>query len=529
MSLAKAPSAEDIKAGFVFQTLDTIIGEPNYNTLELIHTQCIRNATTVDSRLGGGGHGHAGLVELPDVYLLRTGHHFNRPAYPGDAPVYDVEATAAQRATSLHNWQNRSQQYQTCQRLERILQSMVENSIEQTYLTGIHDPAHGFGARSLIDVFSYLFATYGSLGPDAILRNQAKMTAPVDPNQPIAVLFKQIEDCQKFAAAGQVAITPAQVLKAAESLILQTGRYSSAYREWTALPVTEKTYHNFKTRMNKEYQLQNTMTTTAREAGYHQGNHAAVMDNDRDDASLASAAQDFAAATAADRAAFEQLTSTNGNLSQQVANLAMQNQQMHAQMAQLQQQVVHMANAATVPQSRQRGGRGNAQGPRNMPPNMIPFSAQNQFGAPNMAPYGGQNQFAATQPQGAPQQHFTPPMYMHSAPMSRTATTPTMTPGGYNTPHGYQAPHPGYATAQGYQQQQQMQMQQPTSRLPGAKRNNNQNYCWTHGGDIAANHTSATCHRPAQNHNPMATRQNTMGGNPKDLRKVYMGPQPPQV
>ena len=83
-----AQSADDIKTGFVFQRLEPIVGKPTYRTLDLAHTQCIRNATTVTSRLGGGAHGHAGLVEFPDVYLLRTGHHFNRPPYPGEAPTY---------------------------------------------------------------------------------------------------------------------------------------------------------------------------------------------------------------------------------------------------------------------------------------------------------------------------------------------------------------------------------------------------------------------------------------------------------
>jgi hypothetical protein len=117
---SRAPSLEDIKAGFVFQSLDTIVGEPTYKSLELTHNQCIRNATTVDTRLGGGGHGHAGLVEFPDVYLLRTGNHFNRPLYPGDSPHYATGADPQQRETTLLLWQNDSKIYLTCQRIENF-------------------------------------------------------------------------------------------------------------------------------------------------------------------------------------------------------------------------------------------------------------------------------------------------------------------------------------------------------------------------------------------------------------------------
>jgi hypothetical protein len=74
---------------------------------------------------------------------------------------------------------------------------MLENAIEETYLTSIHDAAHGFGARSIIDIFQYLLRTYGQIGPEELLANQQKLTQPVDPNQPITIIFKQIEDCQK--------------------------------------------------------------------------------------------------------------------------------------------------------------------------------------------------------------------------------------------------------------------------------------------------------------------------------------------
>jgi hypothetical protein len=400
MSVApKAPSPDDIKTGFVFPRLDTIVGEPTYQTLALAHTQCIRNATTINSCLGGGGHVHAGLVEFPDVYLLRTAHHFNRSTFPGNAPAYPPGADPNLRETTQQAWLTRTNQYLTCQRIKKILLSMLENAIDATYLTGIHDSAHGFGARGLIDVFRYLFATYGSIGPDEILRNHQKMISPVNSNQPIAILFRQIEDCQKFAAAGQVTITPAQVLKATETLILQTGKYTSAYREWISLPPHKKTYQNFKVRMTAEYQLQNTMTTTARDAGFHHANAAHQTPADED--SLASAAQDFAAASAADSAAFEQLSSTNGTfLNTQLAHMAVQ----------------HVMFMAAAPPAHNRpsgrGGHGRKRHPRGQ---------QAPCGYPAPPPY---------QPVPPPP-YPAPPPYQPPPPRHRPAPQPPAGPPGY--------------------------------------------------------------------------------------------------
>jgi hypothetical protein len=397
---------------------------------------------------------------------------------------------------------------------------MLKNSIEATYLTGIHDSAHGFGARSLIDVFRYLFATYGSIGPDEILRNHQTMTTPVDANQPIAILFKQIEDCQKFAAAGQVAITPAQVLKAAETLILQTGKYTSAYREWIALDPNAKTYHNFKVRMTAEYQLQNTMTTTARDAGYHHAN--AAYQSPADEESLASAAQDFAAASAADSSAFQQLTSTNGDLNTQLAHMAIQNQQLQQQVADIQQHVMFLATAAPPPQHQRQHGRGGRGRPRHNPRGQ--YRAPNPYNQgppppyhPAPAPY---NPAHATPPYALPP----PPAPYPQAPPPAQPYRPALPPPSQPPNYPYQAPQGrgGYQPPTGYQAPGQFPPARPY-RPPNSKRYNNLNYCWTHGADVADTHRSDTCQHPAHYHQPQATRYNTMGGAQTGLHKTFQG------
>jgi hypothetical protein len=517
----RAPSLDDIRAGFVFTALDTIVGEPTYKSIELAHNQCIRNATTVDSQLGGGHHGHSGMVEFPDVYFLRTAFHFNRPNHPGDTPPYlpGMETAAREACNALFDYNTKV--FLTCQRVEKVLMSMLENAIDTTFLSGIHDPAHGFGHRTIIDIFRYLFETYGNIGPADIVANQHKMTAAVDPNQPIAHLFKQLENCQKFAAAGQTPITPQQVIKAAETLILQTGKYTVAYREWLGLPTVEKTYLNFKTRMTAEYCLQNQIHTTAREAGYtHQAN--AAIDVHPDEDHLAAAANEFASATAADRVAFATLATTNGDLNSQMANMAMQNQQMQAQMGQMQQHLMYLAAAPPPPayQHRDRTGRNSRNRNRDRRPAQQPAHTaaqppawQQPAASPWQPPAGSANARTPSQQQLQPppmqqqyQQYQPPPPYQ----------PPQRQYGQGSTGHGQ-------GNASYGQEHVRFQRQPRQQRMPNAKYYNNTNYCWSHGGDIANEHMSHTCQRPAAGHNPHATRGNTMGGNPKDLQRIWMG------
>jgi hypothetical protein len=222
-----------------------------------------------------------------------------------------------------------------------------------------------------------------------------------------------------------------------------------------------------------EYQLQNQMTSTAREAGYHA--NAAISDTD--EASLASAAQDFAAASAADRSAFEQLTTTNGDLSSQVANMAVQNQHLQQQMSQMQQHMMCMASAPAPPPAAAysphgRGSRGcghhcqpnqQRQRPRQQPPSHM----QAPYGMPQ-PPYGGAPVF----PPGQPPAPYTP----HSAPPA-----PYMPPAPPANP--YSAAPPGFGQYQPPPNGNYNPRQQPYY-APTTKRYNNLNYCWTHGGDI---------------------------------------------
>eukprot|EP00957_Ditylum_brightwellii_P168183 12803127-Ditylum_brightwellii.AAC.1 len=63
--MIKALSLDDIKAGFVNDPLDKVVGQPTYNDINKIQKQNIRNARALESTLGGGANGLAGLAELP--------------------------------------------------------------------------------------------------------------------------------------------------------------------------------------------------------------------------------------------------------------------------------------------------------------------------------------------------------------------------------------------------------------------------------------------------------------------------------
>eukprot|EP00957_Ditylum_brightwellii_P082520 6273629-Ditylum_brightwellii.AAC.1 len=142
------PSIEDIKAVFVHQTCNKIEGEPSYKSINLLQRQCIHNASTLESTLGGSNNGLAGLCNFPAVYLAQTGHNFVRPLNPGDFPVYPPRTTPLQKEHIKQQFKLNKKQYDMCQRMDLLNKNLIENSMDLVWLSQIHSEEHGFGNRS---------------------------------------------------------------------------------------------------------------------------------------------------------------------------------------------------------------------------------------------------------------------------------------------------------------------------------------------------------------------------------------------
>ena len=490
--MTTAPTADAIKTSFTFAQFDQIVGEPTYSTLYKLETQATRNAATVSIRLPPPHTNCSGIVEQPAVYVLRAGGPFPRPTYPGDQPVFPAGARVTDRTTIQNRFDLALKNYNTCQTTENLLKTMLENAVEHSYLAGIHSEILGFGPRSLQDIFLHLYQSYGRISPSSLKSNTDKLTNPIAAHLPIALVFRQIEDCQRFATAGGAAFTQEQLIKAAETLILNTGKYQLAYREWINLPPPQKTFNTFRTRFAMEYQILNEMqNSTAQQQGF--------VGNVEEDPDLTSAVANFAQASAADRTAFTQLTDTNAYLHQHMAQVSAQNENLQKQLADMQQQM----NAINLVQ------------PAAQPPPM-PRRPPAVYTTP--VPHYQRPPQAYAPPPATYQQNQPTPAYQQ----------PTYGRGGRTPYRGGRARGRGRGGQRGPPQQTVpygQQQQQPPNPV---KRHSNWNYCHTHGFDVQSDHTSENCQRPGWNHNYYATRNNTMGGSNRNQNKTVL-PDPNQA
>ncbi len=68
---------------FEHPTLTRIHGEPTFEGIHHLHKELMINAQTVHSDLGGGTHGHLGLVLSPQQYALIRNAAYTHPQHPG--------------------------------------------------------------------------------------------------------------------------------------------------------------------------------------------------------------------------------------------------------------------------------------------------------------------------------------------------------------------------------------------------------------------------------------------------------------
>ena len=112
MNLAQqnTPPVEDIKISFPFPALDTIQGDPNYESTKKLEIQTTRHASTVEIILPPLHRNLSGIIEQPKVHMLREGGPLSRPMCPLNSPKIpkDTRVTQKTQTQCIHNYNSRN-------------------------------------------------------------------------------------------------------------------------------------------------------------------------------------------------------------------------------------------------------------------------------------------------------------------------------------------------------------------------------------------------------------------------------------
>eukprot|EP00957_Ditylum_brightwellii_P141240 10761021-Ditylum_brightwellii.AAC.1 len=82
-----ALSIDELTKVFPHLVLPRLVGQSTYKNLYEIHKLLMENASKIPSTIGGGNHGHLGLIIEAPKYLQLTGVAFTMPPNPGPVPL----------------------------------------------------------------------------------------------------------------------------------------------------------------------------------------------------------------------------------------------------------------------------------------------------------------------------------------------------------------------------------------------------------------------------------------------------------
>ena len=334
-------SVDDIVGKFPHKKLPVIQGEPTYATINDVMQIMYANAAAVPTSLGGGKHGHIGLVMKDSLYATISPDAFIVPEPPGPFPHFSpqVRYTQVQRDDIVRQHKEAMRIANNCINVDLALKAQLCEAVQDIYLEEKHNRYTGYLNVSTKELMDHLLKRYGKITDGDLQINKEKMNEPLDPSIPIDMYFKRLDDCMQYAADADMPFSERQILQTAYHAMHASGLYTDACSKWRKRNENTKTWIAFKTTFASEYHdLKEQQHFNASSMGYHTAN--AVTAQVPPPMQLTEALDQLALATTSDREVLTQLTLAN-------AELTKTNKKLVEQMAEVVQAIKNLADADT--------------------------------------------------------------------------------------------------------------------------------------------------------------------------------------
>ena len=306
-------TVDKIKDAFPHPTIDPIVGQPGYETIKPMHQHLNANAASIISHLGNGRLGLLYLTVQPAVFNTLSAIPFVPPTNPGPIAHYPPGATQHQiRAIDVAQ-ATATRLFQQYDATDRALKQQLLGAVDDMFVSALSDPHVGYANVTTLQLLAHLYATYAKITDCDLEENKETMTATYDVNLPIETLYKRIEECVQYAAAGNTPFTAAQVVSTAFRTVQKTGMFTDDCKIWKRLPALNKTWAQFKIDFTAAHNELREEQQTTRGAGFHANS---VQDLQQE---TATAIANLANATLADRTTMTSMQATITTLTSQLA------------------------------------------------------------------------------------------------------------------------------------------------------------------------------------------------------------------
>ena len=255
---------------FEFPSLTRIHGKPTYETLQTIYNELKSNAGSVPSYLGGGSHGHLGLVLNAQRFAIISQVPYIRPHFPG--PLTIPQGATPQMTVIFRDQHTEAVwSFREVAGVEQALRQQLVAVIDGDYLVALRNRNTNSITMAIFDIIQYLFTNHGKITPAQLKTKEAEVSAIIyDLMTPLDNVFNAVENLMDFAVAAGIPYSNKQIVTFAYMILLKTGKFGSYIRDWNKKPFNNQTWMNFKTHFrNGLNELMDTTDLTAQDTHFH--------------------------------------------------------------------------------------------------------------------------------------------------------------------------------------------------------------------------------------------------------------------
>ena len=214
---------------------------PDAAYLRTIQRELYANCSAVPSALGGGNHGHLGLIMPAAEYANLSNVAFAVPACPAQ-PVYAGVQLAQRNQAETYATQLRN--YDACTAVISLIKQQILQAVPHEYLAPLNDALLGFSQATPAQLLAHLRNTYGAITTDDLEANFSRLSTPWDPTTPIETIFTNVRDCMSFANDGGDPISDAQAMREVLKTIEASGVLDKAVEDWRLQAAAARTFAN---------------------------------------------------------------------------------------------------------------------------------------------------------------------------------------------------------------------------------------------------------------------------------------------
>ena len=248
----------DIREEVRKETVTKIHGQPTNQDLTILEKELIAILANIPTTLGGGNHGHAGILMEPARYLLIAGVPFNNPANPGNYPL-NVAGNAAAgvraRAEAAHKEEVR--EYETFQGVIQATKDIFLEAVDHEYLLEIEDEILGFLNQTPTDMLTHLRNRGGALDFADTKTLLAERDGEWDASEVPQLYFNRVEKAMQGLTRAGINSDLNERRDMALYYLKSSGEFDAAVREWENRPAGQKTWQNIKTFISAEHAKEN--------------------------------------------------------------------------------------------------------------------------------------------------------------------------------------------------------------------------------------------------------------------------------